>query len=99
MDVHVVRRGQPFVWESEKAASNYTRHEVTFDDACGVFFDFGLTLSDAGVDEERRDGALGLSASLRLLYVVYTQGESNVIRIISARLADGKERRAYENNA
>jgi uncharacterized DUF497 family protein len=58
MDVHVVRRGQPFLWDSDKAASNYVKHGVTFDEACGIFFDFGLKLSDASV---MTNGAMALS--------------------------------------
>jgi uncharacterized DUF497 family protein len=99
MDVYVTRRGQPFVWDSEKAASNIAKHDVSFDDACEVFFDFGVQFVDASVEFERREAAIGLDTRMRSLFVVNLQLENDCIRIISARLADARERRLYEDNA
>lgn len=44
---------------------------------------------------ETRFNLIGLS-SRRLLFVVYTELEEGVIRIISARKAEGKQQRIYE---
>jgi uncharacterized DUF497 family protein len=47
-------------------------------------------------DNEERFVLLGLSSSLRLLVVCHCyRSEGHVIRIISARKAEGRERQAY----
>lgn len=51
-----------------------------------------LTLTTSG--EEVRYDLIGL-LSRRLLFVVYTQSEEDVIRLISARKAEKKHRRIY----
>lgn len=45
-------------------------------------------------EKEVRYNLIGLS-SCRLLFVVYTQPEEDVIRLISARKAEKKHRRIY----
>jgi hypothetical protein len=40
-------RGQTFEWDSEKAAINLRKHNVTFQEACEVFFDPFFCLVDA----------------------------------------------------
>jgi uncharacterized DUF497 family protein len=99
MDVHVVRRGQPFVWDSDKAAINLSKHGVSFDQACDVFFDFLLQYVDASVPGERREAAIGQDATSKILFVVHLQYEDDCIRLISARTASSSERKIYENHA
>ncbi len=41
MDVHFVYWGQRFCWNSDKAAANFKKHGIHFEQACEVF----LTLS------------------------------------------------------
>jgi uncharacterized protein len=86
------------VWDSEKASSNVVKHGVSFEVACQVFFDRFLHLEDAGVGEEHRDAAIGMTEDLILLLVVHIYREDETIRIISARRATGKERIAYEDS-
>jgi uncharacterized DUF497 family protein len=52
MDLHSLHQGQPFVWDLKKAASNLSKHGVSFDEAREVFFDPFVQLADASVDEE-----------------------------------------------
>lgn len=87
-----------FEWNEEKAAANLKTHGVSFEEAIEVFFD-----PDAveGFDAEHsisedRFYIIGFS-SRRLLYVVYAERlAENVIRLISARKAEGKKQKEYE---
>ena len=92
-------KGLRFDWDGRKAASNRRKHGVSFEEARTTFFDeSALLISDPehGEDEDRFI-LLGLSCTLRLLIVCHCyRGEDGVIRIISARKADGLERAQYE---
>jgi uncharacterized DUF497 family protein len=86
-----------FEWDDEKALSNIEKHGVTFGEATEVFYDPNA-LEDYDVDhstEEMRFFIIGLS-SRRLLYVIYAERESDLVRIISARKADRAEQEIYE---
>jgi uncharacterized DUF497 family protein len=84
-----------FDWSDEKAASNEVKHGVPFDYATRVFLDDGYVDFDAsrGPDGEERRKAIG-EIEGRLYCVVYTP-RGDVCRIISARRANAKERKAY----
>jgi len=87
-----------FEWDPKKAAANLRKHGVSFDDAQTVFADENAKLIDDPdhSHEEDRFVLLGLSSSLRLLVVCHCyRSEGNVIRIISARKAEGYERNSY----
>ena len=97
MDVHSTLDGQSFVWDNEKAASNAFRHGVRFEQAREVFLDQLARYEDASPQDEARLACIGLTADYRLLYVVHVIREGDVLRLISARLAEPAERRRYEN--
>jgi uncharacterized protein len=97
MDVHVFYEGVFFVWDNEKASANATKHGVTFDRAITVFSDPLAVYDDASVTEEKRSSAVGRDVERKLLFVVHLIREDNRVRIISARLAEPKEKRDYEN--
>jgi uncharacterized protein len=84
---------EEYEWDERKAASNFAKHNVTFEMAHGAFNDvFAIEILD---ERERRGEArinlIGMSDG-RLLVVTYAlKGES--IRIISARRAEPLERR------
>jgi uncharacterized DUF497 family protein len=87
-----------FAWDPEKAVSNLRNHRVSFEEASTVFLDdYGLLRDDPDHSEhEDRFLLLGLSQSLRILMVCHCQEESgNVIRLISARKANRRERQQY----
>lgn len=90
--------GQGFVWDSDKAASNASRHGVRFEQAREVFLDQLARYEDASPDAEARQACIGLTTDYRLLYVVHLVWEGDVLRLISARLAEPAERRRYEND-
>ena len=87
-----------FESDPKKAAANLRKHGVSFDDAQTVFADEHARLIDDPdhSEDEDRFVLLGLSSSLRLLVVCHCyRSEGNVIRIISARKAEGHERHSY----
>ena len=90
--------GQNFVWDSDKAASNAIRHGVRFEQACEAFLDQFARYEDASPEEEARQAFIGLTTDYRLRYVVHVVREGDVLRLISARIADPAERRRYEND-
>ena len=98
MDVYSALDGQVFVWDSDKADSNAIRHGVRFEQAREVFLDQLASYEDASPDEEARQACIGLTAGYRLLYVVHVVWQGDVLRLISARLAEPAERRRYEND-
>jgi uncharacterized protein len=92
--------GLRFEWDREKAATNSRKHGVSFDEASTVFHDPLAQIFD---DEEHSEGEareiiIGHSATGRLLIVPFNERQSNVIRIISARLATPRERNDYEKD-
>ena len=85
-----------FEWEDAKAKSNLAKHGIPFEAAAAVFDDADrLEEDDAYAQGEYRMIAIGRVDGY-ILTVVYSEPEENLIRLISARLATAKERRAYE---
>ena len=88
-----------FEWDEYKNESNRKKHGVWFEEAQQVFDDPGALVfhDSAHSDEEDRFFILGLSASARVLIVVFCErNKGNLIRIISARKAKNKEIKRYE---
>jgi uncharacterized protein len=90
-----------FEWAKAKAAANFKKHHVTFDEASTVFADPLARIFDdvEHSAEERREIIVGHSILGRLLLVCFTERQSDVIRIFSARETTGMERQHYEENA
>ena len=91
-----------FEWDESKALRNLRKHGVAFDDAVWVFADpFAVMRQDRIEGGELRWQTLGMVDGHLVLLVAHTVGETQdnteVIRIISARRADRKERKRYEN--
>jgi uncharacterized DUF497 family protein len=97
VDARLELRGQTFEWDSEKAAINLRKHNITFQEACEVFFDPFFCLVDSTAEDEAREGAIGYSERSRLLFVVHLVRQEETIRIISARPATTEERKIYEH--
>lgn len=97
MRIRFALQGIGFEWDSRKAAANFRKHGITFEEACEVFFDPFVTVRDAGTAEEDRDAAIGMTKNSRLLVVAHVLRDDDVFRIISARPATPAERRSYEN--
>ena len=98
--------GLKFTWDDEKAIKNWRKHKVAFQDAAEVFFDpYALDRPDRWHSQvEPRRRVIGMTFGLsKTLFVVYTELEiwddTEVIRMISARPATGRERKDYEDGA
>ena len=93
-----------FEWDERKAEINFEKHGVSFDDAIGAFADpFAILEHDRTQEGEDRWQTLGMAEENSLLLVVHTIREQDeagsvieILRIISARQANPKERRRYE---
>lgn len=87
-----------FEWDAEKAASNFAKHEVSFEEASTVFGDRLATTvldPDHSIGEDRWL-TTGLSSQQRVVIVWHTnRGEA--IRIVGARQPTARERRIYES--
>ncbi|HSX19062.1 MAG TPA: BrnT family toxin [Candidatus Saccharimonadales bacterium] len=86
-----------FEWDKWNLDKNYIKHGITPKEAEEVFLDENVLLIEdikhSGAEE--RSIAIGMTVGDSLLFVVFTV-RSNKIRIISARIANKKERRQYE---
>jgi len=90
-----------FEWDSKKASSNKTKHQITFEEAQTVFLDSNALLipDPEHSSTEQRFIIMGLSTENRALVVVHCfRKEKSVIRIISARKAGTKEQKTYWEN-
>jgi uncharacterized DUF497 family protein len=92
-----------FEWDPDKAASNFKRHGLQFDEASTVFGD-RLARTDPDPDHsesEERFTTIGMTLQGRVVVVWHTDrvgadGE-DVIRLIGGRVATASERRVYES--
>ena len=87
-----------FSWDDRKNTANKKKHGVSFEEAQTVFFDeHAIEYYDPDhSDSEDRFLMLGHSYRVRILVVSYTlRKDGTEIRIISARRATKKEKKAY----
>jgi uncharacterized DUF497 family protein len=92
-----------FEWSPAKAESNFRKHRISFEVAIRAFADpFALVEQDRIENGERRWQTLGLVEGHLLLLVAHTvrddEDGTEIVRIISARRAEPKERKRYEQN-
>lgn len=87
-----------FEWDDNKAAANFKKHGISFEEAATVWSDyFNIEFFDPDHSEgESRYLMIGESKSKRLLIISFTERE-NRVRIISARELTPAERRDYEH--
>lgn len=92
--------GIEFEWDLSKAAANLKKHGVNFEEAKTVFDNPLAVIFDdeAHSTDEQREIIIGHSQKNRLLLIAVTERLGHV-RIISACLANRKEREDYEQNA
>jgi len=86
-----------FQWNEGKAASNLTKHGVSFEEAQTAFLDplAGVKRDPDHSEEEEREVLVGASSTGTLLLVSFTQ-DGDIIRIISARKLTRSERKYHE---
>ena len=85
-----------FEWDERKAAQNIIKHGVSFEYAARVFLDsHRLDAEDTRRDySEKRRLTLG-KIEERVFVIAYTL-RGNVIRLISARKANEREQKKYD---
>ena len=88
-----------FEWDAKKAASNLSKHGVSFGEGLTVFADPLARIFDDEDHsvEERREIIIGHSAKNRLLVACFT-ARAESVRIFSVRTATARERKDYEEN-
>jgi uncharacterized protein len=90
-----------FSWDTSKSIINFEKHGISFEEAATVFADEdGLDWDDLEHSQvELRRKRLGSSSLGNIVIIAYTVRElkngKETIRIISARIASRKERKAY----
>lgn len=93
--------GMRFSWDPRKAAANFRKHGVSFDEASTAFADpLSITVPDPDHSaDEARFLLVGRSLRQRILVVIHAERTESDIRLVSARLASRRERRIYEEDA
>jgi len=87
-----------FAWDEEKQETNIKKHKITFLEAATVFDDENALIIDDPDHSllEDRFIIIGFSENARLLIVCHCyRADDSLIRIISARKANRKERKEY----
>ena len=94
-------RIEGFQWDEGNARKSEDKHGVSQADAEQVFFNSPLLLDDFGHSrDEPRFHAMGPANDGRLLHVTFTLREkATLIRVISARPMNAKERLRYGEKA
>lgn len=92
-----ISKAPVFEWDENKNEDNRRKHKVSFEDAQTCFFDErAILLPDPDHSaKEERFVLLGTAFSLRILIVAHCYRKGSVIRIISARKANSRERQEY----
>ncbi|ECY7903754.1 BrnT family toxin [Salmonella enterica subsp. enterica serovar Virchow] len=90
-----------FEWDEVKAASNYRKHGIRFEEAARVFDDpFHLSIQDRYENGEYRWQSIGMVRDCMMVVVAHTtrfEDGTEIIRLISARRAERRELRRYEH--
>ncbi len=86
-----------FEWDAAKDAANRQKHGISFDEARRIFDGPILTRVDDRMDYgEDREISLGAISPGGALVIVHTE-RSDKIRLISARKANRRERKVYDD--
>jgi uncharacterized DUF497 family protein len=90
-----------FDWDLAKGLANKKKHGVTFEEAITAFDDpFALLAPDPkhSTEREKREWLIGESDDGVMVIVFTIRQPGNIYRIISARRANRKERKQYEES-
>src|SRR5574337_428238 len=100
MDIpDVIAKCVGFEWDAGNLAKSWEKHEVSGSECEQVFFNHPLVAArdEKHSGEEDRYFALGHTDAGRLLFVVFTI-RKDLIRVISARDMNRKERKVYASS-
>ena len=100
-EIKLQLEGMLFTWDDEKEKINIRKHGVDFKAAARIFIDEDILIEYNSVDEytgKELWDAIGFFEA-GIMFVVYveriTVNGNDIIRIISARYADKKEKKRY----
>ena len=85
-----------FEWDKNKSEANLQKHGISFDEAKTIFYGYVLTIKDRRKEYgETREISIGeLEYKIAVAVVIHTDRKGKT-RIISARIANKKERTLY----
>ncbi len=88
-----------FEWDIGNIDKNWVKHKVSSSECEQIFFNQPLLIQDDKLHSttEEQYYALGKTNIKRFLFIVFTL-RNNLIRIISARDMNRKERKVYNND-
>jgi len=94
---NILRKCTGFEWDQYNSQKNWEKHKVTPAECEQVFFNQPLVVIEdiKHSQSEKRFYALGKTDLRRKLFIVFTI-RNNLIRVISARNMNKKEKRSYE---
>ncbi|MHB1390117.1 MAG: BrnT family toxin [Thermoleophilia bacterium] len=98
MDIlNLVAKCEGFQWDKGNLLKNWEKHEVSASECEQIFFNqpFVVAEDKKHSAKEGRFFALGQTDTGRLLFIVFTI-RGNLIRVISARDMNSKERKVYQ---
>ena len=91
-----------FTWDENKADSNLIRHGISFEEAMLVFADPFLLINQDRIENGKMwCQSIGEIEGIAVILVAHTWHDKDgeeYIRIISARPADKREKKRYEQN-
>ena len=89
-----------FAWSEPKNAANRKKHGISFEAAARVFDDpSAVSYMERFEKGEQRWHTIGLAGGIAIVLVAHTATEENgneIIRIVSARKANRRERNLYQ---
>jgi len=97
--IEVLTRCVGFEWDSGNLTKSQQKHDVSPSECEQIFFNHPLVAArdERHSDQENRFFALGETDAGRLLFVVFVI-RKDMIRVISARDMNRKERKVYESS-
>ena len=92
-----LKRIKGFEWDEGNIDKSYQKHGITPNTAEEVFVDKNVVIEQdiKHQEKEERYIAIGMTLNEKILFVVFSMRDS-MVRIISSRIANKKERRLYE---
>lgn len=86
-----------FEWDKGNTDKSYKKHGISISEAEEIFLDEEVKIEDdvKHKQQEQRFIAIGRTTEDKVLFIVFTT-RNNRIRVISARLANRKEREVYK---
>ena len=96
---NILQKCTGFEWDQYNSQKNWEKHKVTPAECEQVFFNQPLVVAEdiKHSQSEKRFYALGKTDLRRKLFIVFTI-RNNLIRVISARNMNRKEKRSYEKH-